>query len=711
MSHLHALLIGIDTYAASNEMDQLKDLSACVNDVNNFANYLSLSLPRERLIVEKLINQDATKQGIEDKIREFFLSDNRQISDEDTLLFYYSGHGCQEEADPGWKEKDNQLEALVCHDTYVNGTPPFSDKELRYLFHLISLRTKARIVLITDACNSGGLSRDLSQLTNRLGPQAGVRPWDQFLFSTGEHEPTVSKAVLTDTNLLETSLPESIHIHMGACESYQSAFEVPGQQGVFSKNLLHILEQTQDSISFRDLHARVRYRVRQKYSQFPTLYAKGLKKDQIIVHDLLDGTFLTGLESQRKVLANVFKQHGKWRLDKGAIHGIPPKQAVQKLNIQILDDTDETFSLGKLKEVKPAFSVIDSVNPENLQVRKRLGTGPKKEYQARISGLYNDPLVIYIGGTDRLIADLKSLLDEASIQVQLQELNIEWVDDPMEASYQLLASEEGYTLTHAGETLAKKEDFPLLDPIRRNTANLAEQLLRYLSHIAHWNFVRALHNPKPKTNLKEVLKWELIWQPALGDHTKDIAMQEYLEEITFNPDKEAEEAKLPDPFEYPDWEIELAKPRLDEEAFGYLRLWIQNLSEKPLYISLLYMGHLFQVNSRTMPRQKEVVRLGGKEKIWGLGNESIGSPVYFRPYERDKRNRGQMFYLKLIVSNSPFELSGSLNQTRLPFPGENLAKDGIKQEQGPVQGYPDGAFWLTKILRIRVLNPDYQASP
>ena len=84
---------------------------------------------------------------------------------------------------------------------------------------------------------------------------------------------------MQNASSLEAVIAQGQHIHLAACESHQSAFELTGQHGLFTANLIEVLQNTGGEISFHDLTSRVKFLIRKKFDQSPTLYAfnKGRK--------------------------------------------------------------------------------------------------------------------------------------------------------------------------------------------------------------------------------------------------------------------------------------------------------------------------------------------------------------------------------------------------------------------------------------------------
>jgi hypothetical protein len=274
-SRLYALLVGINSY-----QPPVPPLRGCVNDLQKFVQYLEKESSDFEVHIHKLIDSQATK----DNIVNAFTTHFEPASENDVVLFYFSGHGTQEEADPVfWAiEEDHKLESIVCYDGYTlsDGKAKFNllaDKELRYLISNVA-KKGAHILTIFDCCHSGGNTRnsfilELGEDTlerrmicrERLSQAFPARAWEDFIFSETISLDEVKK------NSIAQYLTEGKHIQMAACQHDESAFEVGGE-GVFTKNLLEILKRSEGLVTYYDLQARIQNYIRYQFRQTPRTY-------------------------------------------------------------------------------------------------------------------------------------------------------------------------------------------------------------------------------------------------------------------------------------------------------------------------------------------------------------------------------------------------------------------------------------------------------
>jgi hypothetical protein len=109
------------------------------------------------LHVTRLVDEAATRAGVIEAFRSTFAP----AAAGDTAVFYYSGHGSQEQAPPEHLpfEPDGLNETLVLVDSRAEGGLDLADKELAVLVREVSGRDVHTLVVL-DCCHSGGLSRD-----------------------------------------------------------------------------------------------------------------------------------------------------------------------------------------------------------------------------------------------------------------------------------------------------------------------------------------------------------------------------------------------------------------------------------------------------------------------------------------------------------------------------------------------------------------------
>jgi len=169
----YALVIGINDYAAP-----LPKLKTAVNDAQAFANLLS---SRYGFQVTTLLNQDATRDKIFQAITHF----RKALADNDSFLIYYAGHGSfDRETEKGyWLPVDADPDPL-------NTSRDISADDLMTEVRGLAAR---HVIIISDSCFSGDLSRAAGDLSPSDGNQAYIhrmqRAPSRTLMASGSDEP------------------------------------------------------------------------------------------------------------------------------------------------------------------------------------------------------------------------------------------------------------------------------------------------------------------------------------------------------------------------------------------------------------------------------------------------------------------------------------------------------------------------------------------
>jgi hypothetical protein len=158
-----ALCIGINDYPGTQS-----DLSGCVNDAHDWAEVLD----GRGFSVRKLIDAEAVKETLQSAMGELVSG----AEPGDTLVFTYSGHGTWV-PDASGDEADGRDEGWCPHD--IRNTGALLDDEIHALFG--RCRERVRILLLSDSCHSGSVTRgDESDLDEGL-PRARFLPPEAWM--------------------------------------------------------------------------------------------------------------------------------------------------------------------------------------------------------------------------------------------------------------------------------------------------------------------------------------------------------------------------------------------------------------------------------------------------------------------------------------------------------------------------------------------------
>lgn len=235
MPHTYALLVGIDQYPKNT----VSPLSGCVNDIISIEDYLNhrvLIDQDHQLHLRILKNEQATRQAIIDGFRQHLC----QAQKDDVVLFYYCGHGSQENASEefsrfGLVKLDGLNETLVCYDSRSQSEDSWdlADKELAYLIAEVS-ENNPHICIILDSCHSGSGTRDPLQQTGVRLASADKRnrPLNSYIFKEEELQQLSTSRSLQE-HPSSWKILNGSHVLLAACRDSEVANEIhrKGQAG------------------------------------------------------------------------------------------------------------------------------------------------------------------------------------------------------------------------------------------------------------------------------------------------------------------------------------------------------------------------------------------------------------------------------------------------------------------------------------------------
>jgi len=141
-----ALLIGINEYPLQADI-----LTACLNDVNDFAQFLVDSCDFQYDDIRLLTERRATKDEILKRLA-WLVKDLRPG---DQAVFLYSGHGNRLATRDIHGHVDKYYECICPYDFDWEGRNNISDRDFCELFNRVP--QGVRLVWISDSCYSGGL--------------------------------------------------------------------------------------------------------------------------------------------------------------------------------------------------------------------------------------------------------------------------------------------------------------------------------------------------------------------------------------------------------------------------------------------------------------------------------------------------------------------------------------------------------------------------
>ena len=680
--NIYALLVGIDNY------DNVNKLRGCVHDVKQVASYLTqrttfnVDLPGEPAGKIKLLaDKEATRQGLIDEFRKHL----SQAAKDDTILFYYSGHGTQEEADPIWDETDEQLECLVCYDGGTTKTSEFllTDKELRFLIHELYQKTGAHIVTVFDCCHSGDNTRNVAlveatreevrerRVTRPGGGAFPARNWSEFLFASA-----IPQASIAGRKPAEF-LPQGAHVQMAACESDQTALEVGGE-GVFTKTFLKTLTDAGGNISYNTLRSRIRQYMRVGYEQTPRIYAP-IEPERT----LSGGVFNQPLIPQQTIAEAVYNTKAGWQLNVGAIHGVDATTAITLVDP---DDTGKTVAVS----IKPGGVFVDYTKLASVT-----DLDTKKIYKAQVSGLMAQELVVEWQNHDGNPKEMEAVM--ATLQVSAKgsfsfggEKGISGQRAKQEKDNGITQKADYTVHVRAGEaylTLPNNPYRPLIRPLAFVTADDQKKVLTTVQHVSRWHFIKNLQNKTIPDNFPEqALQIELVRVMADGsmkpiDVTDGIATLDY---------------------------------ELVNQAWkGTIQIKITNTTHQDLYVCAAYLSKEFQCFLKFLPQLVQKLEAGKFIFLGPNGRDRVN--LKLGKVEQEYNWPQTHEAIKFIVSTAEFDAEALiLEELPQPLTTDDIGKKGLDTEDDDTRGLEtDVTFsgWITQTLHLVFNNPVYNQIP
>ena len=158
-----ALCIGINDYPGTDN-----DLSGCVNDAQDWTSELKSRGFKVTQMLDKKATHAAMVKGIAGVIKD--------AKRGDTLVITYSGHGTWV-PDSSGDEPDGRDEGLCPYD--IGSAGPLLDDHIRVLFD--KRGAGVRIVLISDSCHSGSVTRGSEEDLDPGMPRARFMPLEAWM--------------------------------------------------------------------------------------------------------------------------------------------------------------------------------------------------------------------------------------------------------------------------------------------------------------------------------------------------------------------------------------------------------------------------------------------------------------------------------------------------------------------------------------------------
>ncbi|MCA0032654.1 caspase family protein [Mesorhizobium sp. B263B2A] len=677
---VYAVLVGIDDYPAP-----VPGLRGCVNDIDAIAALLQNFGQTGAFAIDAqlLKNDQATRSNVISGFRDHL----GKAGPDDVALFYFSGHGSQENAPVEfWNiEPDHLNETLVCFDSRSSGNWDLADKELAVLIAEIAGRAP-HFLCVLDCCHSGSGTRAALEegLAIRRAPtDRRERPIAAFLNGSLLTKAGNDKAT-SDTNWVV--MPEGRHVLLAACRSSETAKEVNDDgrpHGAFTAALLAALRQTRGSISYRDLMKRAEAQLRMRVAQqVPQIESSDPQDLQLF---FLDGAVHQG----RATFTMSFDGGLQWIIDGGAIHGIAPPQGSQTTSFAIFPlDADPTawrsldaaVALADVHDVRPELSCVD-IRPSGHGDLDRNLT-----YRAILVATPLPAKLVYLSGEESALQLVREALgragDAGSASLLVQEARTEDT-----ANFRVLATTAGYQISRSSA------DRPLVAEIEGANADGAALVVERLEHVARWQAVSSLSN----------------LDSHLGEAPVTISMRLPVADGRANAWNEVD----------PRAESRLYYTRSANGKWRAprLRLTLTNSSDFDLYCALLWLGEDYSVSSNLFPTGAQLVPSG--ESLAVAGGRDLCMTI---PDAKWQTGRTELTdQLKLIVSREQFDATlfnqgaietytrtRSLNR-EFERPRSMLERLAKRVYYRDISAQPDGdeklGDWATSDMALTVVRP------
>jgi pimeloyl-ACP methyl ester carboxylesterase len=616
---IYALLVGIDSYPSP-----VPGLRGCVNDVTGIETYLQSRVTRDGYQLQALTlkNEAATRQAIIDGFRQHL----NQAGKDDVVLFYYSGHGSQEQAPPEfWHiEPDRLDETIVCYDSRTESGWDLADKELAKLLAEVS-RANPHVFVVLDCCHSGSGTRNaMLQETGvrRVDTDKRQRPIESFIFSATEAETLVGSRS-PEQNPSGWKLPQGRYVVMSACRDCEEAKEFYGDgqhRGAFSYFLMETLQKANGGLTYRDLFKRTNAIVRCRVSaQSPQLEATQLAD--------LDQPFLGGAITLHPPYFTVSHSNQQgWVMDGGAVHGVQGPTENGETTLLALFPFDSPPE--QLRQVAQAMAIaeVQAVLPQLSQLKITSGAAQlltDTTYKAVVTSLPLPPLAIFLEGDTAGIDFVRQALQWAGPEGN-PSLCVSETDRLETANFRVVARDRTYSISRPAD------DRPLVGQVEGYAAETALRVVQRLEHMARWQAIATLASPADSRIPANAVQMQI-----------DVNGVE----------QQATDLRL---------EYQYANGKWVQPTF---RLKLQNTWTEPLYCSLLDLTERFSVSAELLPGGGVWLQPG--EEAWALeGN------LFYCTVPKELWQQGVTEFqdlLKLIVSTAEFDAT-LLQQDKLDLP-------------------------------------------
>ena len=334
---LYALLIGINLYD-ENSLIQINNLDGCVNDVTAMRNFLlthytdMIVSGNQQLLT--LWNEQATRGNV----IQAFKTHLCQAQAGDIVFIQYSGHGSSNITAPEFQQytADNEEQTWVLYDSRTDGGLDLADKELALLLEEVG-KTQAHIVVVSDSCHSGSVTREVEDFMNLKVRECKATNAQRTLDSY------LNGAFLKRANL---KIPITQHILLAACDRTEKAREGNDSHGVFTSAVLDVLEKTGGQLQYSELFVQVRAAIQGFIpNQTPQVEAHGgfNPRQGFLGRNIAQGQF-----KRYRIRYDKSQSPYRWKIDLGAAMGIQSDLGAP-ISIKVYDAVADGNLIGEVQ--------------------------------------------------------------------------------------------------------------------------------------------------------------------------------------------------------------------------------------------------------------------------------------------------------------------------------------------------------------------------
>jgi hypothetical protein len=333
-----ALLVGVGDYQSPN----ISKLTGPPNDIARLKSLLTekFEFPEEN--IQTLVSAQATRQAILDALCKHLVARARP---DDTVVFYYSGHGSRvADRDPK-DESDGYDETLVPYDARLSGSADIRDDEVKELLDRLATRN---VTVIFDSCHSGtgtrflqprGIEPEASEVAMAEAALAQRQPGARSISVSNGFQPDSARYVLITGSRAD-----------------QLSYEFPfaeGTHGALTYYLTQVMREATPDATFRDVVERAAAQVSAKFpSQTPQL--EGANQDNLLFQ---------GISALASPYVQAAPSHGgSVRLAAGAVHGVTAGSTYTVHPPGTRDFTGAPLATVEVTDVRPFEAIAKILN-------------------------------------------------------------------------------------------------------------------------------------------------------------------------------------------------------------------------------------------------------------------------------------------------------------------------------------------------------------